>query len=44
MDKLYQLIFIKICNQLNDYLPELFEEVEDYTELLFTASYIKKMV
>ncbi|HAR1247255.1 TPA: BREX-1 system adenine-specific DNA-methyltransferase PglX, partial [Enterococcus faecium] len=42
MDKLYQLIFIKICNQLNDYLPELFEEVEDYTELLFTASYIKK--
>lgn len=42
MDKLYQLIFIKICNQLNDYLPELFEKVEDYTELLFTASYIKK--
>ncbi|WP_267644600.1 BREX-1 system adenine-specific DNA-methyltransferase PglX [Enterococcus faecium] len=42
MDKLYQLIFIKICNQLNDYLPELFKEVEDYTELLFTASYIKK--
>lgn len=42
MDKLYQLIFIKVCNQLNDYLPELFEEVEDYTELLFTASYIKK--
>lgn len=27
---------------MNDYLPELFEEVEDYTELLFTASYIKK--
>lgn len=42
MDKLYQLIFIKICNQLNDYLPELFKKVEDYTELLFTASYIKK--
>lgn len=42
MDKLYQLVFIKICNQLNDYLPELFEKVEDYTELLFTASYIKK--
>ncbi|MGM0340742.1 BREX-1 system adenine-specific DNA-methyltransferase PglX [Enterococcus sp. AZ007] len=42
MDQLYQLIFIKICNQLNDYLPELFEKVEDYTELLFTASYIKK--
>lgn len=42
MDQLYQLIFVKICNQLNDYLPELFEKVEDYTELLFTASYIKK--
>lgn len=42
MDKLYQLVFIKICNQLNDYLPELFEKVEDYTELLFTASYIKQ--
>lgn len=42
MDKLYQLIFIKTCNQLNEYLPELFEPVEDYTELLFTASYIKK--
>ena len=41
MDRLYQLVFIKICNQLNDYLPELFEKVEDYTELLFTASYIK---
>lgn len=42
MDKLYQFVFIKICHQLNDYLPELFEQVEDYTELLFTASYIKK--
>lgn len=42
MDKLYQLVFIKICNQLNGYLPELFEKVEDYTELLFTASYIKQ--
>lgn len=42
MDSLYQLVFIKICNQLNTYLPELFEKVEDYTELLFTASYIKK--
>ncbi|GMA46064.1 hypothetical protein GCM10025854_15900 [Tetragenococcus muriaticus] len=42
MDQLYQLVFIKICNQLNDYLPELFEPIEDYTELLFTASYIKE--
>lgn len=42
MDSLYQLVFTKICNQLNTYLPELFEKVEDYTELLFTASYIKK--
>lgn len=42
MDKLYQFVFIKICHQLNDYLPELFEQVEDDTELLFTASYIKK--
>ncbi|MGM0214196.1 BREX-1 system adenine-specific DNA-methyltransferase PglX [Enterococcus sp. AZ109] len=42
MDRLYRLVFTKICNQLNDYLPELFEKVEDYTELLFTASYIKQ--
>lgn len=42
MDQLYQLVFIKLCNQLNDYLPELFEPIEDYTELLFTASYIKE--
>ncbi|GMG63870.1 BREX-1 system adenine-specific DNA-methyltransferase PglX [Tetragenococcus halophilus] len=42
MDQLYQLVFVKICNQLNNYLPELFEPIEDYTELLFTASYIKE--
>lgn len=39
MNKLYQLIFIKECNLLNGLLPQLFEKIEDYTELLFTATY-----
>ncbi|MDT2868572.1 MULTISPECIES: BREX-1 system adenine-specific DNA-methyltransferase PglX [Lactococcus] len=40
VDELYQLVFIKQCNSLNAQLPDLFERIEDYTELLITISYI----
>lgn len=40
VDELYQIVFIKQCNSLNKQLPELFEHIDDYTELLFTVSYI----
>ena len=39
-DELYQLVFIRQCNSLNQQLPDLFEKIDDYTELLFTISYI----
>lgn len=42
MDALYQFTFIKVCNDLNQYLPQLFEKIDDYTELLFAASFINK--
>src|SRR5699024_2714986 len=40
IDELYQLVFIKVCNSLNKQLPDLFETIDDYTELLFIISYI----
>lgn len=42
MDALYQFTFVKVCNDLNQYLPQLFEKIDDYTELLFAASYINQ--
>lgn len=39
MDELFQYLFIKQCNALNDSLPELFEKTNDHTELLLTVSY-----
>lgn len=39
MDEMFQFMFIKQCNALNDYLPELFEKTDDYAELLLTISY-----
>lgn len=38
-DELFRLLFIKQCNALTEVLPELFEHMEDYTELLLTISY-----
>ncbi|MGX7298210.1 BREX-1 system adenine-specific DNA-methyltransferase PglX, partial [Enterococcus eurekensis] len=40
VDELYQLVFIRVCNNLNQQLPNLFEKIDDYTELLFSISYI----
>ena len=39
LDKLFKLLFIKQCNNLNEILPELFEETADYTELLLSISF-----
>ena len=33
-DELFQLLFIKQCNVLHEILPDLFEQTEDYSELL----------
>lgn len=40
MEKIFNLLFIKQCNDLNKNLPELFEEIDDYAELLLNISYI----
>jgi hypothetical protein len=41
-DELFQFLFIKQCNKLNEILPELFEETNDYTELLLNVSFTDK--
>lgn len=33
-DQLYKEIFIRICNMLGDIMPDVFEKITDYTELL----------
>lgn len=38
--KLFQYLFIKVCNDLSNSLPQLFEHEDDYTELLLNISYI----
>ncbi|HHU54036.1 MAG TPA: BREX-1 system adenine-specific DNA-methyltransferase PglX [Clostridiaceae bacterium] len=39
LDELFRLLFIKECNHLNKFLPELFEKTNDYSELLLTISF-----
>lgn len=39
LDELFRILFIKQCNKLNEILPELFEETDDYTELLLSISF-----
>ncbi|MCM1236548.1 MAG: BREX-1 system adenine-specific DNA-methyltransferase PglX, partial [Ruminococcus flavefaciens] len=39
LDDLFKILFIKQCNKLHEILPELFEETEDYTEMLLNLSY-----
>ena len=34
-NELFKYLIIKQCNALNDILPEMFEVIDDYTELLF---------
>jgi hypothetical protein len=39
LDDLFRMLFIKQCNLLHEVLPELFEETEDYTEMLLNISF-----
>jgi hypothetical protein len=34
LDQLFQFLFVKQCNALNEILPKLFEKTNDYTEFL----------
>lgn len=38
-DEAFRLLFIKVCNELNDILPGLFEKTDDYMELLLKLPY-----
>lgn len=38
VNELFQVLFIRQCNVLNDLLPRLFEKTADYTELLLHLS------
>ena len=42
IDELFNLLFIKQCNALNNILPALFEKTDDYTELLLNLSVIDR--
>lgn len=42
VDELFQMLFIKECNSLNQYLPRLFEKTADYSELLLNVSVTDK--
>ncbi|MGI6430189.1 MAG: BREX-1 system adenine-specific DNA-methyltransferase PglX [Syntrophomonadaceae bacterium] len=42
LDELFRMLFIKQCNALNAFLPELFEKTNDYTELLMNVSFTDK--
>lgn len=39
LDDLFRMLFIKQCNLLHEVLPGLFEETEDYTEMLINISF-----
>lgn len=39
LDDLFRILFIKQCNLLHEVLPGLFEETEDYTEMLLNVSF-----
>ena len=41
-DELFKILFIKQCNSLNNILPELFEKIDDYSEILLNISYTDK--
>lgn len=39
LDELFRMLFIKQCNKLNEILPELFENTDDFSELLLSISF-----
>ena len=48
-EELFKYLIIKHCNELNRYMPFMFETIDDYTEILFpegllaTDSFIRQM-
>ena len=42
LDDLFRMLFVKQCNKLHEILPELFEETNNYTELLLSISFTDK--
>lgn len=42
LDELFRMLFIKQCQELHKILPELFEETNDYTEMLLNISFANK--
>lgn len=42
LDELFRMLFIRQCNQLSEILPGLFEQIQDYTELLLNISFTDK--
>jgi type II restriction/modification system DNA methylase subunit YeeA len=41
-EELFQYLIIKHCNDLNRYLPFMFETIDDYTEILFPEGLLAK--
>ncbi|WP_179394508.1 BREX-1 system adenine-specific DNA-methyltransferase PglX [Lacticaseibacillus absianus] len=44
LDAMYQMLFIKQVNKLNESLPKLFEKTDDFMQLLFTPSYNRGVI
>lgn len=42
LDDLFRMLFVKQCNKLHEILPELFEETNNYTEMLLSISFTDK--
>lgn len=40
MDEVFNFLFLKVCAELSEYLPGLFEKTKDFFELLLNISYI----
>lgn len=41
-EELFKYIFVKVCNYLGQFLPVMFEQIENYTELLLPSVMISK--
>ena len=41
-EELFKYVFIKVCNYLGQFLPVMFEKIENYTELLLPSLMISK--
>ena len=42
LNDLFRMLFVKQCNKLHEILPELFEETNNYTEMLLSISFTDK--